>query len=120
MLVKYTKEQTDELFTVYKDFDLDDHDGREKFIAAFMKKHKKSKRSVISKLSKTFDKDGNKIYIARPKISNITKGAPETKLQILQKIAFKLGSDISKLEGIDKSPKLSLLNLYRLIDERLD
>ena len=120
MLQKYTKEQADELFTVYLDFDKDDHDGRERFIEAYWKKHKKTKRSVISKLSKTFDKDGNKIYIARPRVSKVTNASPETKREMLQKIANKLGADISKLEGIDKSPKLSLLNLYRLIDEYVD
>ena len=117
MLQKYSKEQADELFSLYLDFDPDDHDGREKFIASYCKKHEKTKRSVISKLSKTLDRDGNKIYIARPKVSKVTNAFPETKREMLQKIANKLGADISKLEGIDISPKLSLLNLYKLICE---
>lgn len=116
MNIKYSTDQEKELINGYTE--LTDQDSRELFIEQFRAKHKKSKASVIAKLSKLKDEGGHPLYIARPKISKITGGEPTTKKQILQSIANNLGCDISKLDGIDKSPKLSLLNLKDLIATR--
>lgn len=116
-MVGYTQLQEIALRDGYLQFGANDHDEREQFIAQYMLKHEKSKKSVIGKLSKMKDTNGVPIYIPRPKISKVTKGAPETKAQMVEKIAHKLGLDIAKLEGIDKSPKLSLLNLLRRLEE---
>lgn len=116
MEIKYTPEQTKELFDLYDCIDFSDaedkHTAREIVIANFMAKHNKSKKSVVAKLSKA-----NK-YVIRPKLSKVTGGKPETKEQMLQKIAHKLGMDISKLAGIDKGPKLSLQNLLDRVNEK--
>ena len=120
MEIKYTKEQTDELVSGYKaisELDISDaakHDEREDFILKYMGKHDKSKKSIIAKLSKSG------VYISRPRISKVTGEKPETKEQMLQKIANKLGMDVSKLEGIDKSPKIALQNLLKRLDENED
>lgn len=107
--IKYTKEQTDELISGYTA--AKDADERDDFILKYMGKHGKSKKSIIAKLSKSGK------YISRPRVSKVTGGKPETKEQMLQKIANKLGMDIEKLEGIDKSPKLSLQNLLNRLEE---
>lgn len=117
MNITYTQLQEIELRDGYLQFKDDDHDQREAFIAQYMLKHGKSKKSVIGKLSKMKDTNGVPIYIPRPKLSKVTKTHPETKAQMMEKIAHKLGMDIAKLEGIDKSPKLSLLNLLRRLEE---
>ena len=111
--IKYTETQEKELTEGY--CACNTHDEREDFILKYMHKHSKSKSSVISKLSKMRNALGEIIYIKRPKVSKVTGGKPETKEQMLQKVASLLGINVEKLEGIDKGPKLSLLNLYEAI-----
>lgn len=105
--LKYTKMQEEELRTTYTTFTT--HSEREEYIERFMSKHNKTKRSVVAKLSKM------RIYINRPKTSKVTGDIPETKKQMLDKIAFALGINPEKLEGMDKSPKLALLNLLKRV-----
>ena len=104
--LKYTPEQETELGN-YTNLSTDDE--RENFILKFMAKHDKSNRSLVAKLSKMG------IYKARPKVSTVTGEKAETKEQIVGKIARKLG--MSELEGLDKSPKLTLVRLLKRLEE---
>ena len=104
-MLKYTKAQEDELTTVYPA--LNTHDERDEYIERFMIKHAKTKRSVISKLSKLG------IYKARPKTSKVIEGKPTTKKEMCRAFALKVGMNIEELEGLDKCPKLTLQNLIR-------
>ena len=109
MEIKYTDEQAKELVDGY--VAATTHDERDDYILIFMGKHKKSKKSVIAKLSKCGK------YIVKPKLSKVTGGTPETKKQMLEKIALKLGMSVEELEGVDKSPKLSLQNMLKRLSE---
>ena len=117
MQLKYTEEQETELVSGYKA--CEGHDEREDFILKFMGKHGHSKRSIIAKLSKMRNADGTSVYIARPKVSKVTGDTPETKAQMCQHIGNKMGLDISKLEGLDKTPKLTLQRILKRLDELL-
>lgn len=116
--LKYNAEQTEEL-EKYEDIkgsiltDDEKHDAREAFILKYMLKHGHSKRSIIAKLSKMG------IYVSRPKRSKVTNEEPETKKQMLGRVASSLGIDPTLLDGLDKGPKLSLQNLIKTLEMRL-
>jgi len=109
IVMKYTPELQKMLVDGYTDIDWlmcsdeDKHDAREAFILAFSRKHTKSKASIIAKLSKLG------IYKKRPKLSKVTGGKPETKEQIVAKLANKWGLNPEQLVGLDKAPKLVLV-----------
>ncbi len=109
-MLKYTKAQEDELTTIYgavHGASDEAFDARDSCITWFMHKHGKTKRSVISKLSKL------QIYVARPKTSKVIDGKPTTKKEMCRSFALKVGMNIEELEGLDKCPKLTIQNLLR-------
>ena len=108
IVLKYTPEQETEL-KVYEE--CTSHDEREEFILKFMVKHDKTSRSLIAKLAKMG------IYKARPKMSTVTGEKAETKEQMVGKIARNLGMKEDELEGLDKSPKLTLVRLLKRLAE---
>lgn len=111
MQLKYTIEQEEEL-KLYALISGDTE--REDFILKFMQKHDKSSRSLIAKLSKM------QLYKARPKMSTVTGEKAETKKQMVGKIARNLGVKEDELEGLDKSPKLTLVRLLKRLNEQSD
>ena len=115
--LKYTQEQEHELKADYAAIAVDDHDTREKFILVYMHKHKKSKRSVIAKLSKMSNSNGEPLYIARPKVSKVTNEKPQTKDQMVGNLTTMLGFSTGELEGLDKTPKLVLDKLVKRLFE---
>ncbi len=119
-MLKYTPEQEIELkntFIFIQAADLleeEKHSNREDFILKFMHKHKKTKRSVIAKLSKLG------VYVSRPKVSKVTGDKAKTKDQMVTELTTKLGFSTNELEGLDKTPKLILVKLLKRINELTD
>ena len=112
--LKYTPEQEIELKEGYEAIVGEDdaaYDQRDDFILKFMAKHDKSKKSLVAKMSKMG------IYKSRPKVSKVTGEKAETKEQMVAKIARKLGMKVEELEGMDKTPKLTLVRVLRRLEE---
>lgn len=69
------------------------------------KKLGKTPSSIRSKLVK------EKIYISAVRTSKVTKGKPETKESMVGRIEETLDMESGSLVGLEKAPKLVLLNL---------
>ena len=96
----------DELKNLY--LSSEDYDERRELITTYAKKYDKTDRMVIAKLNKMG------IYKPKPKISKVTGEKPQTKEQIVTKIAALINED---LEGLEKAPKLVLMRLLRKLEE---
>ena len=110
LTLKYTPEQEAELkegYTFIIGNDDKSYEERDDFMLKFRLKHDKTSRSLVAKLAKMG------IYKAKPKISTVTGEKAETKEQIVGKIAKSLDMKEDELEGLDKSPKLTLVRLLK-------
>lgn len=103
----YTEEQTDELTHAY--LSADGYEKQQEVIKELARRFNKPEASVRSKLVKL------KIYVSAPHISGVTNKKPETKIQIVHKLESLTGLN---LEGLEKSPKLTLDRLYTYMEEK--
>lgn len=102
--VKYTPEQEEELKVRYDAEGLTDEE-RDLLIEDWMAKWGKTKKSLVAKLSKMG------IYHTKERVSKVTGGAPETKEQLVKRIADMYNKPQVDFEGLEKAPKLVLLRL---------
>ena len=105
--MKYTKDMEDELRAIY--LENEGYDARRAAIDEYAGRYGKTSRMVIAKLSKMG------IYQTRPNVSKVTGEKPQTKEQIVAKIAKELGE--RELEGLEKAPKLVLLKVLRKLQD---
>lgn len=103
----YTQEQTDELTRAY--LSAEGYEKQQEVIKELARKFNKPEASIRSKLVKL------KVYVSAPHISGVTNKKPETKIQIVRKLENLTGLN---LEGLDKSPKLTLDRLYTYMEDK--
>lgn len=101
----YTEEQTTELTERY--LAAKSYEEQQALLKELAVKFDKSESSVRSKLVKL------EIYQRAPHVSAVTKKKPETKIQIVKKLENLTGLN---LDGLDKSPKLTLDRLLDYIE----
>lgn len=102
--MNYTKEQTEYMVAEYSS-----NPCRET-VDRLAEELEKSPKSVIGKLSR----EG----VYRREVYKTKLGdTPITKLEIVANIEESLGVDPGKLKGLDKTPKLTLLYLERVLNE---
>ena len=109
VVLKYTPKQETELKEGYEACGT--HEERDDFMLKFRLKYDKTSRSLVAKLAKLG------IYKAKPKVSTVTGEKAETKEQMVGKIARSLGMKEDELDGLDKSPKLTLVRLLKRLEE---
>lgn len=101
--VKYTEEQEEEMKALY--LAEDTQEGREAVVQELHERWKKPIKSIIAKMSKS------NYYIRKENISKLTGAKPETKEQLVRRIATYLGRQEFEVEGLEKAPKKVLLML---------
>ena len=106
---KYTPEMEKEMLELY--LAEETQEGRDALIEELSIKYKKPPKSIIAKLSKMTDQDGNKIYKAKKTVSKLTGGPPRTKEQLVRQIARQRNVPEEKMWGLEKAPKTVLLLL---------
>ena len=80
-------------------------------ISELAKKYGKSEKSIVGKLSK------EKVYVKQVYRSK-TGAIPETKKEIIARLAEKLKIDPERIQGLEKAPKLELILINNLMDKR--
>jgi hypothetical protein len=78
-------------------------------ISELAKKYGKSEKSIVGKLSK------EKVYVKQVYRSK-TGAIPETKKEIIARLAEKLRIDPERIQGLEKAPKLELILINNLIE----
>ena len=106
---KYTPEMEAEMRTLY--LAEDTQEGRDALVTELSEKYKKPIKSIIAKLSKMLDDEGNRLYKAKQTVSKLTGAKPETKEQLVRRIAKLHNRQDHEMEGLEKAPKGVLLIL---------
>ena len=106
---KYTVEQEKEMRILY--LAEDTQEGRDALIKELAEKYRKPEKSIIAKISKMLDEKGNRIYIPKTNVSKLTGEKPETKEQLVRRIAKKHQKKEEEMWGLEKAPKGVLLIL---------
>ena len=78
-------------------------------ISELAKKYGKSEKSIVGKLSK------EKVYVKQVYRSK-TGAIPETKKEIIARLAEKLKIDPERIQGLEKAPKLELILINNLME----
>lgn len=106
---KYTHEMVEEMQILYEAEDT--QEGRDAVVEELHKKYGKPVKSIIAKLSKMKNQDGERLYIPKTTVSKITGGKPETKEQLVRRIAKLHNRTEEEMWGLEKAPKGVLLIL---------
>ena len=110
---KYTPEMEKEMRELY--LVEETQEGRDALIEELSIKYKKPPKSIIAKLSKMVHLEGpnagDKIYKAKQTVSKLTGTKPETKEQLVRRIARMKNVPEEKMWGLEKAPKSVLLLL---------
>ena len=96
--MNYTKEQTDYIVGVYQS------EPTPETVAELAAELEKSPKSIIGKLSREGVYKRN-VYVSK------SGCAPVTKVELVTTIAYALGLEPDRLEGLEKAPKQVLLLL---------
>ena len=96
--MNYTKEQTDYIVGVYQS------EPTPETVAELAAELEKSPKSIIGKLSREGGYKRN-VYVSK------SGCAPVTKTELVTTIAYALGLEPDRLEGLEKAPKQVLLLL---------
>ncbi len=121
----YTPQETQEIVEAYTDCGTEitesAHDKRAQVVKDLAAKFGKSERSIRSKLVTQKDADGEKIYIARAKVSGVTGEKPEKKEVLAARLAaatpFQVRAD--SLEKMNKDTIQAYLTYFnaQIVDE---
>lgn len=103
MRSKYTAQEEQQLVDAYTQAESDEE--RLEVIEEYADRLDKTKQSIVAKLSKL------KIYQPKRRISKVTGDTPETKEQIVKKIAAICGGSDTIYYGLEKGPKLALVQI---------
>jgi transcriptional antiterminator len=106
---KYTHEMVEEMRVLY--LAEDTQEGRDALIKELSEKYNKPTKSIIAKLSKMLDEEGNRLYKAKQTVSKLTGEKPETKEQLVRRIAKLHNKKEEEMWGLEKAPKGVLLIL---------
>ena len=106
---KYTPEMEQEMRILY--LAEDTQEGRDALVTELSEKYKKPIKSVIAKLSKMKNEQGERLYIPKQSVSKLTGAKPETKEQLVRRIAKLHNRDEEEMWGLEKAPKSVLLIL---------
>ena len=106
---KYNAEQEKEMQILYEAEDT--QEGRDALVSELSEKYKKPVKSIIAKLSKMKNDKGEKLYRAKVTVSKLTGTKPETKEQLVRRIAKLKNRQDYEMEGLEKAPKRVLLIL---------
>ena len=106
---KYTAEQETEMKILY--LAEDTQEGRDAVVLELHTKYAKPMKSIIAKLSKMKDDEGMRLYKAKVTVSKLTGTKPETKEQLVRRIAKLKNRAEEEMWGLEKAPKKVLLIL---------
>lgn len=110
--IKYTPEMEDMIRKDYTEATSDTE--RAEIVQEYVDLWGKTERMIIAKLSKM------RIYKTVPKVSKVTGGPAMTKEQIVKRITRICKFEADDLLGMEKSPKLVLLKVFKKFDELID
>lgn len=106
---KYTPEQEQEMQLLYEAEDT--QEGRDAVVHELHEKYGKPIKSIIAKLSKMTDSNGEKLYKAKKSVSKLTGKTPETKEQLVRRIAKLHNRREDEMYTLEKASKSVLLIL---------